>query len=86
MHMSLNKGITDWQGRRVWLVGASTGIGLACAQALRTALAAAGVLLRTDLDLLDRIWPERPALPAQPVYEHHAPHAALPQLSRWLYW
>ena len=24
----------DWQGRRVWLVGASSGIGLACAQAL----------------------------------------------------
>ena len=29
--------MTDWHGRRVWLVGASTGIGLACAQALRTA-------------------------------------------------
>ena len=35
--MSLNPSITDWQGRRIWLVGASTGIGLACAQALRTA-------------------------------------------------
>jgi short-subunit dehydrogenase len=29
--------MTQWQGRRVWLVGASTGIGLACAQALRAA-------------------------------------------------
>ena len=29
--------MTDWHGRRVWLVGASTGIGLACAQALRAA-------------------------------------------------
>jgi NAD(P)-dependent dehydrogenase (short-subunit alcohol dehydrogenase family) len=29
--------MADWQGRRVWLVGASTGIGLACAQALRAA-------------------------------------------------
>ena len=28
--------------------------------------------LRTDLDLLDAIWPDRPALPAQPVYEHRA--------------
>ena len=35
--MSLNQQISDWQGRRVWLVGASTGIGLACAQALRAA-------------------------------------------------
>ena len=33
----LNAPITDWTGRRVWLVGASTGIGLACAKALRAA-------------------------------------------------
>jgi NAD(P)-dependent dehydrogenase (short-subunit alcohol dehydrogenase family) len=35
--LQLNKPMADWQGRRVWLVGASTGIGLACAQALRAA-------------------------------------------------
>jgi len=35
--LQLNTPITHWQGRRVWLVGASTGIGLACAQALRAA-------------------------------------------------
>lgn len=35
--LQLNAPMTDWQGRRVWLVGASTGIGLACAQALRAA-------------------------------------------------
>ena len=33
----LNLPMTDWSGRRVGLVGASTGIGLACAQALRAA-------------------------------------------------
>lgn len=32
--MSRNPRITDWQGRRVWLVGASSGIGLATASAL----------------------------------------------------
>jgi len=32
--MSLNPRITDWQGRVVWLVGASTGIGRATAEAL----------------------------------------------------
>jgi Xaa-Pro aminopeptidase len=51
-------------------------LGLAAAKALRGALDAAGVRLRTDLDLLDAIWPDRPALPAQPVYAHRAPQAA----------
>ncbi len=54
-------------------------LGLAAAQALKTALDAAGVVLRTDIDLLDAIWPDRPALPAQPVYEHAAPHASTPR-------
>jgi Xaa-Pro aminopeptidase len=44
-------------------------------QALLAALTPAGVALRTDLDLVARIWPERPGLPPQPVYEHTAPHA-----------
>jgi Xaa-Pro aminopeptidase len=50
-------------------------LGLASAKALRSALDEAGVKLRTDVDLLDAIWPERPGLPAQPVYEHAAPQA-----------
>jgi NAD(P)-dependent dehydrogenase (short-subunit alcohol dehydrogenase family) len=33
----LNAPLSQWRGKRVWLVGASTGIGLACAQALRAA-------------------------------------------------
>jgi short-subunit dehydrogenase len=32
-----NPPITDWHGRSVWLVGASSGIGLACAEALHAA-------------------------------------------------
>jgi NAD(P)-dependent dehydrogenase (short-subunit alcohol dehydrogenase family) len=32
--MSLNPPITDWRNQRVWLVGASSGIGLALAEAL----------------------------------------------------
>ena len=32
--MALNPPMTHWQGRRVWLIGASTGIGLATAHAL----------------------------------------------------
>lgn len=52
-------------------------LGLGSAQLLRTALTRAGVTLRTDADLLADIWPDRPALPAAPVYEHVAPHAAV---------
>ena len=33
----LNAPIQDWRGRRVWLVGASSGVGLACAKALHAA-------------------------------------------------
>ena len=32
--MSLNPPITDWQSKHVWIIGASTGIGRAVAQAL----------------------------------------------------
>ncbi|MBL0730766.1 aminopeptidase P family protein [Piscinibacter sp. HJYY11] len=52
-------------------------LGLAAAQALKTRLAAAGVKLRTDFDVLAAIWPERPGLPDAPVYEHQPPHAPL---------
>lgn len=51
--MGLNQKITDWQGRRVWLVGASTGIGLACAQVLRAAGAQVVVSARKPQAVLD---------------------------------
>jgi Xaa-Pro aminopeptidase len=71
----------DWLAREVQGGGAvavdARVIGLAAANALRTALDAAGVRLRTDLDLFADIWGDRPGLPAAPVYEHLAPHATL---------
>jgi Xaa-Pro aminopeptidase len=54
-------------------------VGLAAALQLRTALEAAGVGLRTDRDLLDEVWPDRPALPEEPVYEHLEPFATQPR-------
>ena len=57
-------------------------LGLSAAQALRVALDAAGVTLRTDLDVLDDVWPERPGLPAAPVYEHLAPQAPLSRAAK----
>ncbi len=50
-------------------------LALAAATALKTALDAAGINLRTDADPLDAIWPDRPGLPQQPVYVHAEPHA-----------
>ncbi|WP_428424839.1 aminopeptidase P family protein [Methylibium sp.] len=52
-------------------------LGLAVAKQLRDAMDAARIALRTDSDPLTTAWPERPALPAVPVYEHRAPHAPL---------
>lgn len=51
-------------------------LGLAIARLLRQALEAKDVALRTDFDLLDDIWTDRPALPAAPVYEHLPPYAS----------
>ena len=51
-------------------------LGLAAAQMLRSTLESAGRRLRTDIDLMDEVWPARPALPAAAIYAHAAPHAA----------
>ncbi|WP_418316354.1 aminopeptidase P family protein [Piscinibacter sakaiensis] len=51
-------------------------LGLAAAEALRRAMESAGIALRSDIDVIDAAWPERPALPTAPVYEHRPPHAA----------
>jgi Xaa-Pro aminopeptidase len=71
----------DWLATQV-KAGETVGVdgsvlGLAAAQALKSRLAAAGVKLRTDFDVLAAIWPERPGLPDAPVYEHQPPHAPL---------
>jgi Xaa-Pro aminopeptidase len=57
-------------------------LGLAAAQQLAAAMASAGIALRTGTDPLAGAWPERPDLPATPVYEHHAPHAPVPRSAR----
>ncbi len=57
-------------------------IGLAAAQQLRAALTQVGATLRTDLDVLAEVWPDRPGLPAAPVYEHLAPQAPLARAAK----
>ncbi len=57
-------------------------LGLAAAQQLQSTLDQAGIRLRTDVDLLQGAWSDRPELPAQPVYAHQAPHAPLPRSAK----
>lgn len=57
-------------------------LGLAGARLLSDALAAKGITLRTDVDLLDEVWQERPALPADPVFEHLPPYATSSRLEK----
>jgi Xaa-Pro aminopeptidase len=53
-----------------------TVLGLAAGRALESALTAKGIRLRTDLDILAEVWPDRSSLPVPPIYEHVAPYAS----------
>lgn len=55
----LNRPITDWHGRSVWLIGASSGIGLATAKALHAAGARVTVSAR-NAQLLQQFVDEHP--------------------------
>ncbi len=50
-------------------------LGLAAARQLQAALSSRGVLLNADIDLFTHIWPDRPTLPMQPIYQHLPPYA-----------
>ncbi len=52
-------------------------LGLGLAQQLRAAMQRANIQVRTDLDLIEQIWPNRPGLPADKIYEHLPPQAAV---------
>ncbi|MBB3117196.1 aminopeptidase P family protein [Pseudoduganella violacea] len=76
----------DWlaatlqRGQTVAVDGAV--LGLSIARLLQQALQAKGVDLRTDLDLLNEVWQDRPALPDAPVYEHLPPYAVTPRAAK----
>lgn len=57
--MSLNPRITDWTGKRVWLLGASSGIGEALAQALAKRGARVALSAR-QADVIGRIGAQLP--------------------------
>ena len=59
-----------------------TVLALSAGRALEAALSAKGIRLRTDLDLLAEVWPDRAGLPIPPIYEHNAPHASTPRAAK----
>ncbi|WP_207003492.1 aminopeptidase P family protein [Trinickia mobilis] len=68
----------DWLAQNL-PAGATVGVdgavlGVAAARVLTDTFSRRGIALRTEVDLLDEIWPGRPALPDVAVYEHAAPH------------
>ena len=76
----------DWLARHV-PTGQTVGVdgevlGLATAQLLQRKLQAAGIALRTDVDVLAQVWPDRPGLPQAAVYEHLPPHATESRAAR----
>ncbi|GGX13010.1 aminopeptidase P family protein [Undibacterium macrobrachii] len=52
-------------------------LGLASARALQTALEEKQIKINTQLDLLNEVWHDRPALPDAAIYEHLAPFAVV---------
>lgn len=64
--MPLNSPITDWQGKSVWLVGASSGIGQATAHALHQAGARVFVSAR-NADALQAFTASHPGATAVPL-------------------
>jgi Xaa-Pro aminopeptidase len=52
-------------------------LGIASARHIKAVLDARGIVVRTDLDLLDEVWNDRPGLPGAGVFEHEAPYARL---------
>lgn len=64
--MPLNPPIRDWPAQRVWLVGASTGIGRACAEALLSRGARVAVSARPSASL-EALAQQSPALVTLPL-------------------
>ncbi len=50
-------------------------LSLSTARLLAEALVVREIKLRTDIDLLDEVWTDRPSLPAEAVFEHAPPYA-----------
>ncbi|KAB0490693.1 aminopeptidase P family protein [Pseudomonas vancouverensis] len=50
---------------------------VASARTLGGKLEERGARLRTDIDVLNSVWSDRPSLPNEPIYQHQAPQATI---------
>lgn len=57
-------------------------LGYAASRALKAAVAKRRATLRTDLDLLGEAWPDRPAMPTAPIFEHLPPFATVTRAAK----
>jgi len=79
-------GPLDWLGEQtpegsvVAVDGAVMAV--ASARTLGSKLEARGARLRTDIDLLQKVWSDRPSLPDQPVYAHLPPQATVSRVEK----
>ncbi|MBT2342320.1 MULTISPECIES: aminopeptidase P family protein [Pseudomonas] len=55
---------------------------VASARTLSGKLGERGARLRTDIDLLNDVWTDRPSLPDQPIYEHLPPQATVSRVEK----
>ena len=78
--------VIDWlvagleRGSTVAFDGHSMSV--ATAKQLRAGLTAAGIAARSDTDVLEPAWRERPGLPDAPVYEHLPPEASVSRATK----
>ena len=57
-------------------------LAVASARTLGSKLEQRGARLRTDIDLLNELWSDRPALPSQPIYPHLPPEATVSRVEK----
>lgn len=57
-------------------------LAVASSRTLASKLYERGARLRTDLDLLTELWPDRPSLPTNPVFEHLPPQASVRRVEK----
>ncbi|OLF52305.1 aminopeptidase P family protein [Pseudomonas chlororaphis] len=55
---------------------------VASARTLGNKLQERGARLRTDIDLLNEVWSDRPSLPNQPIYQHLPPQATVSRVEK----